>query len=170
MQCEAMARPGACSERASSPGRPVVGMIALALLLAACGTSSSGKSSPSSSASSAPTPSAPPSSTSTGNVSGAARGVTAVLRAGTHSPTANRPWPIQFTVSRSGHAVRASVSYEYLFAGQVVARRSHYTFTGHFSDVFVWPSAAVGYPLTFRAVVMSDGTTIDLDYAVQVSA
>jgi hypothetical protein len=73
-------------------------------------------------------------------------------------------------VSRSGHAVRASVSYEYLFAGQIVAHRSHYTFTGHFSDVFVWPSAAVGYPLTFRAVIMAEGATIDLDYAVQVSA
>ena len=62
------------------------------------------------------------------------------------------------------------MSYEYLFDGQVVARRSHYTFTGHFSDVFMWPSSAVGYPLTFRAVIVSEGATIDLDYPVQVTA
>jgi hypothetical protein len=62
------------------------------------------------------------------------------------------------------------VSYEYLFGGQVVAHRSHYTFTGHFSDIFQWPSSAVGYPLTFRAVIVSEGVTIDLDYPVQVTA
>ena len=61
------------------------------------------------------------------------------------------------------------VGCEYLFAGQVVARRSHHTFIGHFSDVSVWPSSAVGYPLTFRAVVVSGGVTIDLDYPVQVT-
>ena len=61
------------------------------------------------------------------------------------------------------------MSYEYLFGGQVVAHRSHYTFTGHFSDIFKWPSSAVGYPLTFRAVIVSDGATINLDYPVQVT-
>lgn len=65
--------------------------------------------------------------------------------------------------------MRASVEYEYLFGGQVVARRSHYTFIGHFSDVFRWPSTAVGYPLTFRAVIVSDDTTINLDYPVRVT-
>jgi hypothetical protein len=94
--------------------------------------------------------------------------VTATLHAGTHQPIVERPWPIHFTVTRGGQAAKASVSYEYLFGGQVVAHRSHYTFTGHFSDVFKWPSTAVGYPLTFRAVIVSNGTTIDLDYPVQV--
>jgi hypothetical protein len=62
------------------------------------------------------------------------------------------------------------VSYEYLFGGQVVAHRSHYTFTGHFSDIFRWPSSAVGYPLTFRAVIVAGGQTVNLDYPVQVAA
>jgi hypothetical protein len=97
-------------------------------------------------------------------------GVTATLRAGTHNPKVGRPWPVHFTVTRAGSAARASVSYEYLFGGQVVARRSHYTFIGQFSDTFLWPSSAVGYPLTFRAVIVSDGTTIELDYPVQVIA
>jgi hypothetical protein len=94
--------------------------------------------------------------------------VKATLHAGTHHPLVERPWPIRFTVTAGGHATRASVSYEYLFGDQVVAHRSHYTFTGSFSDIFKWPSSAVGYPLTFRAVIVSNGATINLDYPVQV--
>lgn len=102
-------------------------------------------------------------------VSRSSRGVTATLHADTHRPIVQAPWPIEFTVTRAAHAVKASVSYEYLFGGQVVAHRSHYNFKGHFSDVFKWPATAVGYPLTFRAVIASGGVTIDLDYPVQVS-
>jgi|GEM_PF-1446197 hypothetical protein len=101
-------------------------------------------------------------------VTASAGGVSATLRGSTHAPKVGRPWPLHFTVTRGAHAVNASVSYEYLFGGQVVARRSHYTFDGHFSDVFKWPSSAVGYPLTFRAVIVSEGATIDLEYPVQV--
>jgi hypothetical protein len=103
-------------------------------------------------------------------VTASAGGVTATMRGSTHKPKVERSWPLHFTVSRGGHAVRASVSYEYLFAGQVVAHRDRYTFAGHFSDIFRWPAAAVGYPLTFRAVIVSAGVTINLEYPVQVSA
>jgi hypothetical protein len=92
------------------------------------------------------------------------------MRAGTHHPKVNAHWPVHFVVKRGAVPLAASVSYEFLFAGQVVARRSHFTFTGHFSDVFMWPSSAVGYPLTFRAVIVSAGARINLDYPVQVSA
>jgi hypothetical protein len=95
--------------------------------------------------------------------------VTATMHAGTHHPKVNAPWPIRFSVTQAGAPVAASVSYEYLFAGQVVARRSHYVFKGRFSDVFMWPSSAVGYPLTFRAVIARGAVTINLDYAVQVT-
>jgi hypothetical protein len=122
----------------------------------------------SSTANTTPAVAAPASATAhtVGTTSG---GITATLRAGTHQPKVEAPWPIQFTVIRAGRAVTASVSYEYLFGGQVVAHRSHYTFSGHFSDVFKWPSTAVGYPLTFRAVIVAAGVTIDLDYSVKVS-
>ncbi len=103
-----------------------------------------------------------------GVVTGSTGGVTATLRAGTHHPKVSAAWPIHFTVTEAGRPAKASVSYEYLFAGQVVAKRSRYTFDGHFSDTFRWPSSAVGYPLTFRAVIVSGGSTIDLDYPVQV--
>jgi hypothetical protein len=110
-----------------------------------------------------------PATASTLVVSGTAGGTVATLHASTHTPTVGRPWPLRFTVTRGRAPAKAAVQYEYLFGGQVVARRSHYTFTGHFSDVFQWPSTAVGYPLTFRAVVLSEGATINLDYPVQVT-
>jgi hypothetical protein len=165
-----------------------LGGLAAVLLLAGCGQSSSGKPTQTSTArsaqqttststgrtstgaSTAPQPSVSSSTGAAGTVTGSSGGVTATLHAGTHHPRVQRPWPIRFTVSSGGRAARASVSYEYLFGGQVVAHRSHYTFTGHFSDVFKWPSTAVGYPLTFRAVIVSGGRTIDLDYPVQVTA
>lgn len=101
-------------------------------------------------------------------VSASAGGVTATLVAGTHTPRANATWPLRFTITRAGQPVQASVSYEYLFSGQVVARRNHYTFTGSFHDTFVWPSTAIGYPLTFRALLAAGASTIALDYPVRV--
>jgi len=92
----------------------------------------------------------------------------ATMHAGTHTPTVGRAWPVSFSVQRAGRPAPAAVSYQYLLASQVVARRSHYRFRGHFSDVFHWPSSAVGYALTFRAVVESGVTTLYLDYPVRV--
>ncbi len=159
-----------------------------ALGMAGCGGSSSSSTSTSTSASTAPASTAATASTgatstqpktsspiataSSGKgrtASASAGGVTATMKGATHTPKVEQPWPLHFTVTRGGRPVRASVSYEYLFGGQVVARRSHYTFDGHFSDVFKWPSTAVGYPLTFRAVIVSEGATINLEYPVQVS-
>ncbi len=165
-----------------------VGLALVALLLLGCGKSStatstaSSTSRPASTASSASTtqPSTTSKSTSTTItvapatptalvLSGSVGDITATLHASTHTPTVNRPWPLHFTVTHGGALVKATVEYEYMFGGQVVAHRSHYTFTGHFSDVFRWPSTAVGYPLTFRAVIVSKGATINLDYPVRVT-
>ncbi len=110
-----------------------------------------------------------PTTASAATVTRSSAGVTASMHVGTHHPRVNRPWYLKFTVTRAGRSVRASVSYQYLFGGHVVARRSHYNFTGSFSDTFRFPATAVGYPLTFRAVIVSGRTTINLDYAVQVS-
>ena|ERR1700739_3558523 len=96
------------------------------------------------------------------------KGVTASMVVGTHNPKVNKPWPLKFTVTKGGKGVKASVSYEYLYGGKVVAKRSHYTFTGHFSDTFYWPADAVGEPLTFRAVITSGKALIYLDYAIKV--
>ena len=168
-------------------GLPLSGSVVLLLLIAGCGGSShgnptqttaaestvsppGGSSKPSSTTGpSAPQPAAASTAGAHGTVSGSAHGLTAQMHASTHHPRVGRAWPIRFTATREGHAARASVSYEYLFSGQIVANRSHYTFKGHFSDTFMWPSSAVGYPLTFRAVIVSEGVTINLEYPVQVS-
>jgi hypothetical protein len=157
--------------------RLLVPLGACALLVSACGGSLKHGSS---SAAAPPSTTGTPAGASTGSsasasagtgrtVTASAGGVTATLIASTHTPRANSTWPLRFTVTRAGRPARASVSYEYLFSGQVVARRSHYTFSGSFHDTFVWPSTAVGYPLTFRAVIVAGGASINLDYPVQVS-
>jgi hypothetical protein len=118
-----------------------------------------------------PSPSAPASASrevSPGIVRASVGGVSATLHASGHHPRVGRPWPVSFDVSRSGAPARARVRYEYLFAGQVVAHRSNYGFTGSFHDIFLWPSSAVGYPLTFRALITTGALKLSLDYPVEV--
>lgn len=93
----------------------------------------------------------------------------ATLDAPTHHPVANAAWPITVTArTPAGRPLRAVVTYQYLFAGQVVARRSRYRFRGTFHDVIRWPPRSLNVPLTFRAVVTTRLGTRNLDYAVQV--
>ncbi|MGO9319491.1 MAG: hypothetical protein ACLQBY_01630 [Solirubrobacteraceae bacterium] len=151
------------------------GVTAALLVLSGCGgsskspaTRSTGTTPTVSTASQAPQPVVATAVDNASTVGASSGGVTASMHAGTHRPKVEAPWPVHFTVTRHGRGVTASVSYEYMFGGQVVAHRSHYTFKRRFSDVFKWPPAAVGYPLTFRAVIVSGGLTLDLDYPVQV--
>ena len=90
------------------------------------------------------------------------------MHATTHHPHVGSHWPVTFLVTSAGKPTSAKVEYEYLLAGQVVAHRSHYAFKGSFHDIFTWPSSAVGYPLTFRAVITAGAITLNLDYPVQV--
>jgi hypothetical protein len=90
------------------------------------------------------------------------------MRGSSHTPPVGPLWPDSFTVSSGGQPARATLEYEFLLAGAVVAHRSHYTFTGSFHDTLEWPSLAVGYPLTLRSVIRSDGATLNLDYPVKV--
>jgi hypothetical protein len=79
------------------------------------------------------------------------------------------PWPITIRArDAAGRPLRAAVRYQYLFAGAVVARRSHYRFLGAFHDTIRWPVRSVGVPLTFRAVVTTPLGTRRLDYDVRV--
>jgi hypothetical protein len=173
-----------CARKRRRASRPPAAPIAVTLLIAlllpsGCGSSGAPKASSTGSGTTtkttAPPPGARTSTTVTAaptsvTVGGSLLGVTASMHPANHHPKVKAPWPISFTVTRDGRPAHASVSYEYLFAGQVVAHRSHYTFTGRFSDVFHWPASAVGYPLTFRAVIVSGGVSINLDYPVQVVA
>ena len=108
------------------------------------------------------------SASSAATVSGSSKGLTATMTVGTHHPTVGRNWPLHITAKRSGRAARATVTYEYLFGGKVVAVRARHTFTGHFSDALVFPATAVHEPLTFRAVVIAGSSTVNLDYSIEV--
>lgn len=154
-------------------------VVLTAALLSACGGSSkpSTHSTTTTSSSTSSTTTSAATSTSTGTtgsetapgvVTATAGGVTATMHASSHSPKVDVPWPVSFVVAKAGAPVQAKVAYEYLFGGSVVAKRSNYDFNGHFNDKFIWPGSAVGYPLTFRAVITAGGQTLFLDYPVKV--
>lgn len=104
-----------------------------------------------------------------------ARGrLVAKLFATTHTPKANKKWPIKITAknSASGKKACGSVRYAFLFNGKVVGRRNPgvgRTFCGTFSDpAIIFPKRAAGINLTFRAVVDSRIGQANLDYGVKV--
>ena len=91
------------------------------------------------------------------------------LVAPNHHPSVGAPWPIVIrATSPDGKPLQGEVRYQYLFAGSVVAHRSHYRFKGTFHDIIRWPARSVGIPLTFRAVVTTPLGTRRLDYIVRV--
>lgn len=181
----APAPPAATPPRRPAAARLRLGLLALGLAggliaLAGCGGSSSSsttqttQTTATSPFTSTATPTTtqpavtPPAPSGPATVRASSGALSASLHAGTHRPKVDAAWPIRFTVTDNGQLAAAKVSYEYLFGGQVVAHRSTYRFKGRFADVFRWPSSAVGYPLTFRAVISSGGVTVNLDYPVQV--
>lgn len=98
-----------------------------------------------------------------------APGPTVTLKAPGHHPTVNAPWPITIEArGPDGRPLRAEVRYQFLFAGSVVAHRSHFRFKGILHDVVRWPERSAGIPLTFRAVVTTPLGTRRLDYDVRV--
>jgi hypothetical protein len=76
-------------------------------------------------------------------VSAAVGAIAATMHGSTHEPRVGPLWPDRFTVTSAGRPTSASLEYEFLLAGQVVARRSHYAFTGSFHDTIEWPAPAV---------------------------
>ena len=132
-------------------------VIALAVGLAGCGSSSHRTTSTRGAATATPAP-------ATGTL------VATLTTPPGHTPAANKVWPITVTArDPSGHAVRARLHYEFLYGGAVVARRSNFSFSGRFHDNLSWPAQAVGLPLTLRAVVTSAIGTKNLDYPVTVT-
>lgn len=92
------------------------------------------------------------------------------LHAPGHHPRADRPWPITITArSYAGKALSGRVRYEYVYGGQVVARRSNYRFRhGRFHDTITWPKTSIGFPLVFRPVVTTSRGVVRLPYSVKV--
>jgi hypothetical protein len=99
-------------------------------------------------------------------------GIHAVLRAENHSPHVNRPWPYSLRVTdAAGQPLSGKVDIEFVFAGTVVGRDTpptHPVRQGRWHDNLRFPAAAVGHPLTFRAVVHTAHGSATLDWPVTV--
>ncbi len=92
------------------------------------------------------------------------------VRAPGHHPKANRRWPVTVTArTPGGRALKGTLRYVFLYKGRVVSRQSSYHFTGSYTDrTFVWPSRAIGIPLTLRCQITTTLGTVSVDYAVRV--
>jgi hypothetical protein len=94
----------------------------------------------------------------------------ATMKAPGHHPKANKRWPVTVTArTPDGTPVKATLRYVFLYKGRIVSRQSNYHFTGTYTDnTFVWPSRAIGIPLTLRCQITSKLGTIAVDYRVRV--
>jgi hypothetical protein len=83
-----------------------------------------------------------------------AGGFTAHLAAVNHTPIANTKWRLTVTATRGSQKLSGKVSYRYLYYGVVVGHGVGGKFrNGVWHDAIIWPTRAVGHPLTFQAVV-----------------
>lgn len=98
--------------------------------------------------------------------------LTGTLQAGTHNPKINRNWWITVKASLKGRPATAGAWYQFLYNGTQVSKQAvrhnwNFRFHGSFRDNLVFPSRAVGQPLTVRVVVSAGGQTVYLPYAVK---
>jgi hypothetical protein len=84
-----------------------------------------------------------------------------------HTPTANKKWPIALTVTKGSKKLSGSVKYEFLFDGSVVSHQAGKKFTdGIYKDELLFPSTAVGNPLTLRIIVTTKYGKQNVNWAV----
>lgn len=147
--------------------------------IAACGGGGSSTPTETRSIATAPTTTtatAPPATTSPGGKGGTSTvstgPVRGALQADNHAPTVGRSWHYSVTVTDSaGRPLSGTVDIEFVFAGQVVGRDTpptHPVKNGRWQDTLTFPAAAVGQPLTFRAVVHTGLGSITLDWPIVV--
>jgi hypothetical protein len=148
---------------------PVVLALLLCTALAACGSSSSSSSSSSTASNTATTPAQTPTTASSSLTTGPVRGT---LHGTGHTPIAGRPWAYSVHVTdASGRPLSGTVAIEFAFNGSVVGHDTpptHPVTNGHWADKLTFPSTAIGYPLSFQAVVRTSAGSITLDWPVQV--
>jgi hypothetical protein len=149
----------------------------LATLVAVAGCGGSSKTSATGS-SSAPTSAAAATSSpnarlpSSGGAAVSTARVRAAFRGANHAPTANRPWAYSVHVTDgAGKGLSGTVGIEFTFGGQVVGRDNppvHPIEHGLWHDALTFPHAAIGQPLTLRAVVHTSAGSFTLAWPVTV--
>lgn len=144
--------------------------VPLVLGMVACGGSKSSSSTKSAAVASSRASISQSSSSSSSSVTTGP--VHAALRAQNHAPKVEVPWPYSVKVTdTAGHPLSGSVDIEFVFAGQVVGRDTpptHPVKNGHWQDNLKYPPAAVGEPLTLRAVVHTRLGSVALNWPITV--
>jgi hypothetical protein len=97
-------------------------------------------------------------------------GLSVHLSAPKSQPASGRLWPITVTaMSSSGAPVNATVSYQFLFGGAIVASRpGGHMRGGTFHDRLLFPARASGIALTLRVNVSEGGKTGSVERSVTV--
>ncbi len=99
--------------------------------------------------------------------------VRARLRGESLHPVQGHRWAYSVHVSdAAGRPLSGTVEIEFVFGDQVVGRDtppSHPVTRGSWHDRIVFPPAAVGQPLTFRAVVHTARGSVTLDWPIRVT-
>ncbi len=98
--------------------------------------------------------------------------VRAMLSAENHAPKVGRPWHYTVKVAdAAGHPLLGTVDIEFAFAGQVVGHDTpptHPVRNGRWQNNLKFPGAALGQPLTVRAVVHTHLGSITLNWPITV--
>jgi hypothetical protein len=147
----------------------LVSVILLASGGAACGggksKSTTSRSATSTSTTTSSKPAGGTSSVSTGPIHG-------TLVGQSHAPKVKQAWRYSLKVTdATGRPLSGTVDIEFVFAGQVVGRDtppSHPVTDGRWHDTIEFPARAVGFALTFRAVVHTRLGSVILDWPVKV--
>jgi hypothetical protein len=156
----------------------IISTALMALGLTACGGSSSTSSATNpQTATASQTPTAAPATSTSQNTAGAPSIVStgpvrATLSAENHAPTVGRPWHYTVKVAdAAGHPLSGTVDIEFAFAGQVVGHDTpptHPVRNGRWQNNLKFPGAAIGQPLTVRAIVHTHLGSITLNWPITV--
>jgi hypothetical protein len=90
------------------------------------------------------------------------------LYAPNHQPKVGK-WRIKVTARRGRQKLSGTVSYRFLYAGQVVSTQPGGSFNhGVFHNTLTWPRRAVGHTITLQVVVKTRYGTDYLDWWIKV--
>jgi hypothetical protein len=102
--------------------------------------------------------------------------VKVTIRAATHTPKANAPWPVTIRVRDAhGRPLRAKLTMRVLLGSFAVGKVEDgrvYAIDGAWrepkGEEITWPAASRGQPLTFQAIVKALGRTVRANWAIRV--
>jgi hypothetical protein len=147
-------------------GRTAIPLV-LALVLAACGGSSSKSTSATHSSTISPSTGSAASGSSSSITTGPVRGK---LVGESHAPKIKQKWVYTVTVTDpNGHPLSGSVVTEFTFGGQVVGRETpptHRLSGGKLRDTITFPPPSLGEPITLQTVVHTPEGSIALIWPV----